>query len=120
MLNLGGKFKMLMSSKICSNHFTAGYCPDVCRITTLHLKGYATEPTKRAAYPCHHHKKCRQVIHDGSEDICFETQTPNVLEHDHDVHHTEQFAHAVKNRVLSALEITFLYQPVIVNMLILK
>ena len=34
-------------------------------------------------------KKCWQVIHDGSEDICFETQTPNDLEHDY----------VVKNRV---------------------
>ena len=38
-------------------------------------------------------KKCWQVIHDRSEDMCFETQTPNVLEHDY----------VVKNRVISDL-----------------
>ena len=28
MLNVGGKFEISMSTKVCSNHFTAGY-PDM-------------------------------------------------------------------------------------------
>ena len=39
-LNRGGNFKMSMSTKVCSNHFAAGYCSSECRIPTLFLKGY--------------------------------------------------------------------------------
>ena len=39
-LNCGGNFKMSMSTKVCSNHFAAGYCSIECRIPTLFLKGY--------------------------------------------------------------------------------
>ena len=39
-LNRGGNFKMSMSTKVCSNHFAAGYCSIECRIPTLFLKGY--------------------------------------------------------------------------------
>ena len=28
LLNTGGKFKMTMSTKVCFNHFAAGYCSD--------------------------------------------------------------------------------------------
>ena len=45
MLNKGGNFKMSMSTKVCSNHFAAGYCTDVCPIPNLFLKGYEDEPT---------------------------------------------------------------------------
>lgn len=31
---------MSMNTKVCSNHFAAGYCSDVCPIPTLFLKGY--------------------------------------------------------------------------------
>ncbi|XP_057309315.1 uncharacterized protein LOC130647467 [Hydractinia symbiolongicarpus] len=40
MMQRGGNFKISMSTKVCSNHFTAGYCSDVCRIPTLYMKGY--------------------------------------------------------------------------------
>ena len=39
-LNRGGNFKMSMSTKVCSNHFAAGYCSSECRIPALFLKGY--------------------------------------------------------------------------------
>ena len=39
-LNRGGNFKMSMSTKVCSNHFAAGYCSSECRIPSLFLKGY--------------------------------------------------------------------------------
>ena len=35
MLNRGGNFKMSINTKVCSNHFAAGYCSDVCTIPTL-------------------------------------------------------------------------------------
>ena len=39
-LNRGGNFKMSMPTKVCSNHFAAGYCSSECSIPTLFLKGY--------------------------------------------------------------------------------
>ena len=39
-LNRGGDFKVSMPTKICSNHFAAGYRSDWCTIPTLYLKGY--------------------------------------------------------------------------------
>ena len=47
MLNRGKSFKMSISTKVCSNHFAAGYCSDVCTIPTLFLKGYEDEPTMK-------------------------------------------------------------------------
>ena len=38
-LRRGGDFKMTMATKVCSNHFTAGYCSDIFRVPTLYLKG---------------------------------------------------------------------------------
>ncbi|XP_066912369.1 uncharacterized protein [Clytia hemisphaerica] len=35
-----------MSTKVCSNHFTSGYCSDVCRIPTLYLNGYEKDEYK--------------------------------------------------------------------------
>jgi len=32
--------QITMSIKVCSNHFTSGYCSDVCRVPTLYLNGY--------------------------------------------------------------------------------
>ena len=46
-LNRGGNFKMSMSTKVCSNHFAAGYCSIECRIPTLFLKGYVLCSSKR-------------------------------------------------------------------------
>ena len=51
MLNKRGNFKMLMSTKVCSNHFAAGYCSDVCPIPTFFLKGYKDEPTMKRKVP---------------------------------------------------------------------
>ena len=39
-LNRGGNFKMSMSTKVCSNHFAAGYWSSECRIPKICLKGY--------------------------------------------------------------------------------
>ena len=39
-LNHGGNFKISMSTKVCSNHFTASYCSSECRTPTLFLKCY--------------------------------------------------------------------------------
>ena len=39
-LNSWVNFKMSMSTKICSNHFAAGYCSSECRIPTICLKAY--------------------------------------------------------------------------------
>ena len=39
-LNRWVDFKMSMSTKICSNHFAAGYCSSECRIPTICLKAY--------------------------------------------------------------------------------
>ena len=51
LLNRGGKFKMAMSSKVCSNHFAAGNCSDLCRIPMLFLKGYEnTLPNDKSAF----------------------------------------------------------------------
>ena len=35
-----------MSTKVCSNHFTSGYCSDVCRTPTLYLNGYGKDEYK--------------------------------------------------------------------------
>ena len=44
---------MTMSTKVCSNHFAAGYCSDSCRIPTLFLKGYEnTLPNEKSAFRC--------------------------------------------------------------------
>ena len=48
-LNSGGNFKMCMSTKVCSNHFAAGYCSSECRIPTLFLKGYDVPCSKRSS-----------------------------------------------------------------------
>ena len=90
MLN-GGKFEISMSTKVCSNHFTAGYCPDMyveqqCYTLKVMPQNQLNVPLIHATTT----KKCWQVILDGSEDIYFETQTPNVLEHDY----------VVENRVI--------------------
>ena len=42
---------MSMSTKVCSNHFAAGYCSDVCPISTLFLKSYGDELTIKRKVP---------------------------------------------------------------------
>ena len=41
---------MTMSTKLCSNHFSAGYCSDLCRIPTLFLKGYENTLNDKSAF----------------------------------------------------------------------
>ena len=93
MLNRGGKFKVTKGTKVCSNHFAAGYCSDVCPIPTLYLKGYDVEtPLKRKAPVDRSHsvpppKKQKQIYRDGYEEIIQnenDIQTPYVTEHDYD------------------------------------
>lgn len=38
MLNKGPNFKVTKSTTVCSNHFAAGYCSDVCTVPTLYLQ----------------------------------------------------------------------------------
>lgn len=35
-----------MGTKVCSNHFTSGYCSDVCRTPSLYLNGYGKDEYK--------------------------------------------------------------------------
>lgn len=55
MLNRRGRYKTSMNTAVCSNHFTAGYCSDVCRIPTLYMQGYDQQPshqdTKKQSSP---------------------------------------------------------------------
>ena len=46
----GGDFKMTMTTKICSNHFTAGYCSDICWVPTLYLRGYESSHINLKAF----------------------------------------------------------------------
>ena len=44
------KFKVTFSTKVCSNHFSAGYRHSECRTPTLYMKGYEIKeqkPTRR-------------------------------------------------------------------------
>ncbi|XP_057299016.1 uncharacterized protein LOC130629707 [Hydractinia symbiolongicarpus] len=90
-LNRGGKFKISMSTKVCSNHFAAGYCSDICRIPMLYMKGYQSNPTKRSL-PTERSSllpppKARQVFRDGSDDLNLcdvPSQTPFLNGHDYD------------------------------------
>ena len=45
LLDRGGDFKVSMSTKVCSNHYAAGYRFDQCTIPTLYQKGYSYSPT---------------------------------------------------------------------------
>ena len=76
-LHRGGNFKMTMATKVCSNHFTAGYCSDICRVPTLYLRGYESStptlrpsPWKRKLELSHVSallkKRSRNVICDGT------------------------------------------------------
>ena len=97
MLNRGGSFKITMSTKVCSNHFTAGYCSDICPIPTLYLKGYEISkpprksPRKRVSIeeldtPAKI-KKTRHVYHDSGEDIIDYSVllTPLPCDHDYEI-----------------------------------
>ena len=73
----GGDFKMKMATKFCSNHFTAGYCPYICRVPTFYLRGYESStstlrfsPRKRKLKLSHAStppkKRTRNVNRDGT------------------------------------------------------
>ena len=97
-LNRGGNFKMSMSTKVCSNHFAAGYCSSECRIPTLFLKGYDVpcsskrqSPRKRLSetesfLKC---KRSRQVYRTGLDSMDNNTECsvtpPASKEHDYEV-----------------------------------
>ena len=93
-LNRGGNFKMSMATKVCSNHFTAGYCSDVCRIPTLYLKGYGESSPKKRPAPTNRSsavppiKRSRQVLRSGFEETDVDsTEEVNIChlnDHDYD------------------------------------
>lgn len=104
LLNRGGKFKMTMSTKVCSNHFAAGYCSDLCRIPTLFLKGYEnTLPNDKSAFRCSRkrqnsdgssafsplNKRSRNITRNGfdSDDVMNSViiTPPAVLEHCYEI-----------------------------------
>ena len=51
--NRGGDFKVSITTKVCSNHFAAGYRSDQCTTPTLYLKGYThLQEIKKRISPC--------------------------------------------------------------------
>ena len=41
---------MTIATKVCSNHFTAGYCSDICIVPIIYLRGYVSStPTLRVS-----------------------------------------------------------------------
>jgi len=93
-LNRGGKFKISMSTKVCSNHFTAGYCSDICSLPTLYLKGYdeASAPDRKS--PRKHTndepftpkpKKTRHLTRNGFDDNLEDViLTPMEMDHQYE------------------------------------
>ena len=80
LLNRGGDFKVSMSTKVCSNHFAAGYRSDHCTTPTLYLKGYThlqeikkrKSPSKRkllAVSSPPPPKRARNIKRDGSDNV---------------------------------------------------
>ena len=80
LLNRGGDAKVSMSTKVCSNHFAAGYRSDQCTIPTLHLKGYThlqeirkrKLPSKRKLLAFSSRpspKRVRNIKRDGSDNL---------------------------------------------------
>ena len=74
------KFSVSLSTKVCSNHFAAGYCSDHCRIPTLYLRGYNTDENctdrvkgKRKtllgmnSLTIHSSKRRKQIQHDNQQ-----------------------------------------------------
>ena len=97
-LNRGGNFKMSMSTKVCSNHFAAGYCSSECRIPTLFLKGYNVPCSSKRSSPRKRlsetqsflkSKRSRQVYSTGLDNsdnnIECSVTPPASKEHDYEV-----------------------------------
>ena len=72
-----GDFKMTIATKVYPNHFTAGYCSDICRVPTLYLRGYESStqtlrpsPRKRKLELLYvsapSKKRSRNIIRDGT------------------------------------------------------
>ena len=104
-LNRGGNFKMSMLTKVCSNHFVAGYCSSECRIPTLFLKGYnvpcrskRSSPRKRLSETLSFlkSKRSRQVYRTGLDNsdnnIECSVTPPASKEHDYEVDTAESCA----------------------------
>ncbi|XP_065681498.1 uncharacterized protein LOC101235272 [Hydra vulgaris] len=95
MLNRQGGFKMTMCTKVCSNHFAAGYCSDVCSIPTLFLKGYDVKDNLKRKDPHSRNnyfeivrkKKKKNIIRDGFEILQENSNTistPFIGDHSYD------------------------------------
>ena len=80
LLNRGGDFIVSMFTKVCSNHFAAGYRSDQCTTPTLYLKGYThlqeikkrKSPSKRklvAVSSPPPPKGARNIKGDGSDNV---------------------------------------------------
>ena len=78
--NRGGDFEVSISTKVCSNHFVAGYRSDQCTIPTLYLKGYThlqeikkrKSPSKRkllAVSSPPPPKRARNIKTDGNDNL---------------------------------------------------
>ena len=106
-LQRGGNFKMTMSTKVYSNHFSAGYCSNTCRVPTLYLKGYDSKHKEGRPLPAKYNvssspgptkpKRRRLVVRSGFEsEISFPEQTPFVQDHDYDNFTYDTCARSVK------------------------
>ena len=80
LLNRRGDFKVSMSTKVCSNHFAAGYRSDQCTTPTLYQKKYThlqeikknTSPRKRkllAVGSSSPPKRACNIKRDGSDNV---------------------------------------------------
>ena len=80
LLNRGDDFKVSMSTKVCSNHFDAGYRSDQCTTPTLHLQGYThlqeikerKSPSKRkllAVSSCPLPNRAHNIKKDGGDNM---------------------------------------------------
>ena len=93
-------FKFTKNTRVCSNHFSAGYYSDHCNIPTLHMKGYDTEPftasdnSQKRKEPVDRTlispppKRSRYVVRNSDDPVeqsIEEIQTPHVHDHNYDL-----------------------------------
>ncbi|XP_046844577.1 uncharacterized protein LOC124438460 [Xenia sp. Carnegie-2017] len=73
-------FKVTTNTKVCSNHFLAGYRSEGCPNPTLYLKGYQSKETSKRLPPKDRSKsnipkrKRRKILCEGSTEKSFEHQ----------------------------------------------
>lgn len=86
------KFQVTKNTKVCSNHFTAGYCSDVCRIPTLFMRGYNEEETIKRKSPndstslVMSPKRTKAFNRNGEDiDITVPITTPFMNDHDYEL-----------------------------------